>query len=396
MKRKILTIGAVAVVTLSSAFFAESAHAQPSSLQEVNAKQQEVKSKLSKAESQIADILYEIKEINEEISRLQAALEQNKEQMDKTQKKISKLEEEIDVLNERIEIRNNKLKERLSAYQENGGNIKFIEVLFGAKDPFEFISRVDAVTTITNADLELIEENERDKAVVEEKLEEQEILANELEEQQETINAQKEQEEASKAKLKKKEEKVKKEKAKLQSESSDLAALEAEIRASFVPVVAQASSGASNNGSATASNNNSSSNGNSNSTQVSKPVAYTGGGGSAISAGRQFIGRSSYSYGSKNPGAGLFDCSGFVQWAYEQEGVSLPRTARAMSGVGTKVSLSEAKPGDLVFFRGGGHVGIYLGGGKFLGSQNSTGVAVADMNSGYWKNNFDGVVRRVK
>ena len=56
------------------------------------------------------------------------------------------------------------------------------------------------------------------------------------------------------------------------------------------------------------------------------------------------------------------------------------------------------RPGDMVFFntyKTDGHVGIYLGGGKFIGSQSSTGVAVADMSSGYWANTFNGRVMRV-
>lgn len=54
--------------------------------------------------------------------------------------------------------------------------------------------------------------------------------------------------------------------------------------------------------------------------------------------------------------------------------------------------------GDLVFFdtyKKNGHVGIYVGNGKFIGSQSSTGVAIADMSSGYYKKHFNGVVRRV-
>lgn len=412
LKRTLLTIGTVTVVTLSGVFFTESVHAQPS-LEDVSTKQQQVKSKLSKAESDIADVLYEVKELNEEINRLETALDQNKKEISKTEEEIGTLQKDIDELNEKIEVRNDKLKERLSSYQENGGNIQFIEVLFGAKDAFEFISRVDAVTTITNADLDLIEDNENDRAEVEEKVEEQEFQIAELEEQEKTIKTQKEQVETNKKTLKAKEDKINKEKAKLQSESSDLAALEAEIRASFVAPEPTASENTSNSSSSSSSSNNStnvsnntSSNGTSNNSNTNtstskksnttKKVAYTGGGGSAIAAGRQFVGKSTYSYGSKNPSAGLFDCSGFVQWAYEQEGVSLPRTARGMGSVGTKVSLSQAQPGDLVLFRGGSHVGIYLGGGKFLGSQNSTGVAVANMSSGYWKDNFDGNVRRIK
>lgn len=123
------------------------------------------------------------------------------------------------------------------------------------------------------------------------------------------------------------------------------------------------------------------------------------GGGSAITAGQKFVGNSTYVWGAKDPSAGQFDCSGFVSWAYEQEGKSLPRSTGGLVSSGKKVSYSDAQPGDLVFFNtngSNGHVGIYMGGGKFIGSQSSTGVAVADMDSGYWKGQFSGMVRRVK
>lgn len=394
MKRTFLTIGTVAVVSLGSTIFADSTtvHAEPS-LQDISNKQQDVKSKLSKAESKIADILYEIKAINEDIDRLDSALKENKNEIKKNEKEMNALQEDIDELNEKIEARNDILKNRIASYQESGGNINYLEVFLGAQDFSDFISRVSAVTTISNADAELIAENEKDKAEVKDKLKEQEKVADELKDQKETITAQKEQKSESKNALKEKETKLKNEKSKLESESSDLAALESEIRASIAspagPQVASATTGSSAVSASTSSSGKSKA-------SSSKTVAYTGGGGSAIAAGKQFIGKSSYSYGAQNPSAGLFDCSGFVQWAYAQEGVSLPRTASAMAGVGKSVPYSQAQPGDLVIFNGGGHVGIYLGGGKFLGSQNSTGVAIANMNSGYWKSAFDGVVRRVK
>lgn len=103
-----------------------------------------------------------------------------------------------------------------------------------------------------------------------------------------------------------------------------------------------------------------------------------------------------YVWGGKNPGG--FDCSGFVSWAYGQAGKSIPSSTGALSGTGTKVPYSSAKAGDLVFFtnpNGSAHVGIYLGGGQFLGAQSSTGVAIASMSSGYWKDAFNGQVRRV-
>lgn len=391
-----LLIGTVATVTLTSTFVTnnKAIYAQPTTLDEVNAKQQEVKVKLSKAESKIADILYEIKEINEKIKKLQHAIDENNKQIEKTEKQIKSLQKEIDELNEKIEKRNEILKTRIASYQHNGGNVQFIEVLFGAEGFTDFISRYEAVTTITKADMELIEENERDKQAVEEKLAEQEDLKNELEEQNATIKAQKKQQEESKKELKKKEQKLQREKAELESESSDLRALEAQIRAEMAAPVAVTPSNSSS--SSSDSNNSTSNNSGSKKDNSAKKVAYAGTGKSAISAGYSVIG-TPYVWAGKSPGG--FDCSGFVSWAYAQEGISIPSSTAGLSGVGTKISYSEAKPGDLVFFntyKTNGHVGIYLGGGKFIGAQNSTGVAVADMSSGYWKSKFSGHVRRVK
>ena len=118
--------------------------------------------------------------------------------------------------------------------------------------------------------------------------------------------------------------------------------------------------------------------------------------------GNRYIGNSVYVYAGGRSAYdianGRFDCSGFVSWAFRQIGMNLPTSTSGLSSVGQKISLSQAKPGDLVFFntyKTNGHVGIYLGNNKFIGSQNSTGVAIADMNSRYWSNAFSGHVRRV-
>jgi cell wall-associated NlpC family hydrolase len=124
--------------------------------------------------------------------------------------------------------------------------------------------------------------------------------------------------------------------------------------------------------------------------------------GSAITAGYKYIGNSTYKFGGGRTASdianGLFDCSGFVAWAYKQAGVNLPASTDALKNAGRQVSKSQIQPGDLVFFntyKTDGHVGIYVGGGKFIGSQSSTGVAIANMESGYWAGVFNGRVVRV-
>lgn len=72
-----------------------------------------------------------------------------------------------------------------------------------------------------------------------------------------------------------------------------------------------------------------------------------------------------YKWGGASPATG-FDCSGLTMYVFAQIGVSLPHYAAAQYGLGRPVSKSELQPGDLVFFRGLGHMGMYIGGGNFI------------------------------
>ena len=132
---------------------------------------------------------------------------------------------------------------------------------------------------------------------------------------------------------------------------------------------------------------------------VSKPVDPVK---NIITAGSKYIGNSVYVFGggrTENDIAnGRFDCSSFVHWAFRQAGVVIGTTTDTIKNNGRQISTSELQPGDLVFFdtyKKDGHVGIYIGNNKFLGSQSSTGVAIADMNNEYWKKRFNGRVIRI-
>ncbi|KUN84438.1 C40 family peptidase [Streptomyces griseoruber] len=89
---------------------------------------------------------------------------------------------------------------------------------------------------------------------------------------------------------------------------------------------------------------------------------------------------SPYVWGATGPNA--FDCSGLVLAAYRSAGVSLPRTTYAQIGVGRRVSRSELRPGDLVFFYSGiTHVGLYIGNGRMIHAPNpSAPVRVAPID----------------
>jgi peptidoglycan DL-endopeptidase CwlO len=72
-----------------------------------------------------------------------------------------------------------------------------------------------------------------------------------------------------------------------------------------------------------------------------------------------------YRWGGSSP-AGGFDCSGLVYWAYGRLGIALPHSSYALYDEGRRVSRSRMKPGDLLFFSGLGHVGIYIGRGRMV------------------------------
>lgn len=125
-----------------------------------------------------------------------------------------------------------------------------------------------------------------------------------------------------------------------------------------------------------------------------------------VQVGEKWINNSVYAFGggrnSNDISKGLFDCSSFVHWAFDQIGIDLGSrtsvTTDTLKVLGDQVDINDIVPGDLVFFdtyKIDGHVGIYAGSGQFIGAQSSTGVAYADMTNGYWLNKFNGRVIRI-
>lgn len=128
----------------------------------------------------------------------------------------------------------------------------------------------------------------------------------------------------------------------------------------------------------------------------------------AIDAANSWIGKpNKYVFGGgrsqSDISIGHFDCSSFVHWAYSQAGIDMGSvgsvSTETLNKMGSKVPFNQIQPGDIIFFdtyKSDGHVGIWLGNGKWIGTQGSTGIAVIDQNSNtYWQGVFSGHVRRI-
>lgn len=389
IKKKLLVLNTTMLIGIGSVFSLPVAHADS-----ISAQRSSIQAQISQANQQISAVQDELSKLNEQINRVEQAISDNENMMAKTQSdidaanlEVQKLEEEIASLEDAIAKRNEVLKERARSYQETG-NIQYVDVILGSKNFGDFIDRMDAVATIINADKELRDKHEADvkavetkQASVKEKLNGLNDQKAELEGMRAQILEQKSQNDQLRAELKEKEAAGVSAKTSLQQQDRSLAAQQAPVTTSTTKTSAKFSTAVPSYVT---------------SASASEKIHIV------TTVGNRYIGNSVYVFGGGRSAYdienGRFDCSGFVHWAYSQAGIGIGSSTDSLKGSGRRVSTSEMRPGDLVFFdtyKTDGHVGIYLGGGQFIGSQSSTGVAIANMSGGYWADTFNGRVVRI-
>jgi peptidoglycan DL-endopeptidase CwlO len=118
------------------------------------------------------------------------------------------------------------------------------------------------------------------------------------------------------------------------------------------------------------------------------PAAQYGG---VVGIAMRYLGVA-YVWGGASPSG--FDCSGLVMYVFAQVGVSLPHNAAAQYGSGYPVSRSQLQPGDLVFFDGLGHVGIYIGGGQFIHAPHTGDVVkISSLSDSWYSSTYVGARR---
>lgn len=240
------------MIGLGSILAAPSAYAE--SLSDLQQKKESIQEKRSGVESNISDTEKKIDNLHdkqltaeEQIAAIEAKIAESTKKIDaknaeitQTKKEIEALKEEIKVLKERIAKRNEVLKERARSFQETGGDVNYLEVLFGSSSFGDLIDRVGAVATIAEADRDILKQHELDKkdleekqTAVEKKLASLEVAKAELLEIQKQQKQQKQEKAALVKKLKQQTKKHEDEKMGLEEEKANLAAQETAIKSAI-------------------------------------------------------------------------------------------------------------------------------------------------------------------
>ncbi|TDL87430.1 peptidase M23 [Vibrio vulnificus] len=252
MKKNIIALNASIMIGLGSVLAAPSVYAE--SISDLEKQKESIQEKRSGVESNISDTEKKIDSLQDkqmtaedQIAAIEAKIAESAKKIDaknaeitQTKKEIEALKEEIKVLKERIAKRNEVLKERALSFQETGGDVNYLEVLFGSSSFGDLVDRVGAVATIAEADRDILKQHELDKKDLEEKqkavetkLASLEVAKAELLEIQKQQKQQKQEKDALVKKLKQQTEKHEHEKMGLEEEKANLAAQEKAIKSAI-------------------------------------------------------------------------------------------------------------------------------------------------------------------
>lgn len=319
--------------------------------------------KTAKLSNDVSNKALDIKNAEEKISASQAKIASYNQQIVKAQVEVGK--------------RKDNLKEQLISLQKQVGNSVtgniYFDFVLNSNSLTDLVGRSLTVNKLSQASAEALQAVKDSQAKVK-------TLQTEQEAKQETLVATKSQLESDKAKIESLKSDAEKSASDLQQtleankdKLAQLAASEDAAKAAAataaVAATPSASSTSTASSSAASSSVNTSTTSASSSASASQAPASNNSsvsGGSIASNAAKYIGVP-YVYGGTSPSG--FDCSGLIYYAAKEAGISLPRTSQAQSTLGSYVSVSDLKAGDLVFWGGVGsayHVGIYIGGGQYL------------------------------
>ena len=408
MKKKLATL------LLTSSLLASTMIAPiAASADELQNKIEQQESKLEAIQSEVLSAQQTLTAVQAEISAAESRSNELLESRITTQDEVTTLAEEIEKLEIIIEKREEQLQEQARSVQVNGSNTNYINFVFASESLTDLVARVEVVTTMVSANKSLVEQQISDKEAVtdkkvasEEKLEEIIGMSTELEQLKADLHIKKIEEESAIAALNAEQSTVQADRDKFiaQKEEADrraaeeaaaiaaaeaaaIAAAEEAARVAAIAVeevaevetvattsrnvaapavtapqqsaptetVAQAPATTPESTPAPAP------------TPAPTPAPAPSHSGDLIGEAYKYLGVP-YVWGGKTPAG--FDCSGFTSYVFRQAyGMEIGSWTGAQENLGTKISVSQAQPGDLLFWGSAGstyHVAIYLGGGSYI------------------------------
>ena len=319
---------------------------------------------ISSKQAQAQAVLAQINQINSNMERARSAYDSATEQLQQIQGNLQLNTQRLKVARTSLAVAQARIAARLRTLYMNGSGGGTVEILLGAQNLDDLLNRIDAAKRVSRQDTQVLHQvrdfrkeiEHRQQSLTSQRTSQAKLVAQRAAEKQ-SIENQLSQANQLYSSIKDQIAKLKAEEARrqaiaaAQARARYLAYLKAQRAAALQAAAAGQTSPSTPpvlpGGLIT------------DPSPAPPPSQYTGVVGIAL----QYLG-TPYVWGASGPGA--FDCSGFTMFVYAQVGVSLPHNAAAQYSYGTPVSRDQLEPGDLVFFDGLGHVGLYIGNGSFV------------------------------
>jgi cell wall-associated NlpC family hydrolase len=394
LRKKLAVLAMASTIVLSLA---------PNASVLADSKVEKKQAEVDKFQSQFKELSNEIEKIDIQIKTTKQNIEAKKAEISETEEIIKDKKARITYLQDRIQKRNDLLEDRLVAMQKQPKVNLVTDVLFNSDSIVDFFNRVNSISTLFEADQNIIKEQKseqaevvKEKQLVDEKKEslitaKEDLVAQQSELSKSQADKQKSLNTAE-ANLKlavkelenaKEDERVQR----LEQQSLELAALSSDDDEDD-SVSTPATKSSSNSDSKPSSNSSSHSNSKPNSDSNNDGPAATG--NSIVDYALQYQGVP-YVFGGTSPSG--FDCSGFIWYVYSHNGYGISRgNVKTYWSNATKVS--SPQPGDLVFLQntyinGPSHMGIYIGGNKMVHA-GSKGIGVISLSNSWVRSHFLG------
>jgi cell wall-associated NlpC family hydrolase len=336
----------------------------------------EIREKQAEAEA----VLAQIQQIDAELGLAIEKYNGASVRLDEIEEDISVNQRHLEIARKAYRVAQKNLADRLVAlYTSNEEDV--LEVMLGAASLDDLLDRIDSVRRISSQDVQILEEVKQARSEIKRRAAK---LANARAEQRKVVAVRAAQKDAIEAKLAERQQllgSIKDEIAQLEAEERERqrrlreeAQRRLEEQQRLQAAAAEAAPAADYSSPPPV--------GNVPSSRYSSAV---------VEIAMQYLGVP-YVWGGASPSG--FDCSGLVVYVFAQLGVSLPHYTGSLWQMGSPVAYDQLQAGDLVFFNGLGHMGIYIGGGQFIHAPHTGDVVkISSMSDGWYAGTYVGARR---